>query len=104
MTIAGPVIIGCGIIVILLSVEVCIKRNKVGPPDDDEDLEGIVPATLAQYAYGNFEAEAVTTETKAEDKPSSGGNKRIMLTRKNGKVNPGVEESDMELRQLSGMI
>ncbi|XP_050730038.1 uncharacterized protein LOC127005287 [Eriocheir sinensis] len=65
----GPVVAGCGVVVLILSVEVCIrhresisKNRKLGDQDesDREVDEGII-----NYGYGNFGAEE---EEEEEDK------------------------------------
>lgn len=57
----GPVVIFCGVIVLILSIEVCVRRREFmekNPEiimDDDDDRQ--VDDGLINYGYGNFDGE-----------------------------------------------
>jgi len=60
----GPVFAGCGIVVLLLSVEVCVRRQKVikqteDLSSDDEDDGHYMDEGLINYGFGHFQGETV---------------------------------------------
>lgn len=58
----GPVLIGCGVVVLLLSVETCVRRSRVAKQADDlssdEEDSSRIDEGLVNYGYGNFKSES----------------------------------------------
>ncbi|XP_043199276.1 uncharacterized protein LOC122368990 [Amphibalanus amphitrite] len=58
----GPVFAGCGIVVLLLSVEVCVRRQKViklteDLSSDDEGDGHYIDEGLVNYGFGNYSGD-----------------------------------------------
>lgn len=59
----GPVVVFCGVVVLMLSIEVCVRRrefkekNPEVMDDEDDDEERQVDPGIINYGFGNFAAE-----------------------------------------------
>ncbi|XP_042869396.1 uncharacterized protein LOC122251474 isoform X2 [Penaeus japonicus] len=59
----GPVVIFCGVVVLMLSIEVCVRRkefkekNPEVMDDDDDEEERQVDPGIINYGFGNFAGE-----------------------------------------------
>ncbi|XP_066948078.1 uncharacterized protein [Macrobrachium rosenbergii] len=96
----GPVVIFCGVVLLLLSVEVCVRRrefleNNPEVLNDDDDRQ--VDEGLVNYGYGHFESDedvsdasamppkvswpvvgdATPTKTARQDAPGNSGNRQV---------------------------